>query len=492
MKRNSLLAIVLSFCWMTASQAQAPAYYLRGSASPCDWSGNFTPACRLTDPDNNGIYELSVNLGAAPLGVQEFKIYNQSTDSWYPGGANAWYNHQGGTVTFRINSANNQVEAVGDAVNAICAPGNWTNPNWTNTTPMTPLGGNVWCITVPTPGSYEWKPTLCGNWISWQPNNGERSTNSSNWGFTTTTPNQQVCVTYNPATGRVTSPTTPVGIYLRGSGPLCGWNNVSPACRLTDPDNNGVFELTIDLGGAPAGLQEFKVYDAAADKWYPDGANAWYDHKGGALRFRYFSATGEVEVVDGTPPGVCAPGEFSGWSNNAKMQNIANNVWCYTIPNPGTYEWKPTVCGSWSSWQPGNGVRSNGSDNWRITTFGKNNQVCVTYEPATGRMFAGAAGIPTMTQWGLFLFALLILIAGIVTVRQRSLVLSGASPAGFSWRSLPFDSPFFTKALASTMIGFFIVFVIASMMGYQLTDADVPGSIFAAPLVAYLMTLLKK
>jgi hypothetical protein len=107
-------------------------------------------------------------------------------------------------------------------------------------------------------------------------------------------------------------------------------------------------------------------------------------------------------------------------------------------------------------------------------------------------MRAGAAGIPTMTQWGLFLFALLMLIAGIVTVRQRTLVVQGQANAGFSLRHLPFDSPFFTKALAVTMIGFCVVFLIAVALGYQLTDADVPGSILATPLVAYLMTLLKK
>jgi hypothetical protein len=485
--RNFLLGFLLI---LASSSISAQVYYLRGTASPCQWPGNFTSTCQLTDPDNNGIFELTVNLGAAPLGMQEFKIYNQTTDSWFPGGANAWYNHQGGSLTFKINSANNRVEVVGDAVPSLCAPGNWTVPNWTNTTPMTALGGNVWCITVPTPGNYEWKPTFCGSFNSWQPNGGERSVNSGNWGFTTTTPNEQVCVTYNPATGRVTSPTTPVGIFLRGSGPLCGWGNVSPTCRLTDPDNDGVFMLTINLGASPAGLQEFKVYDAAADRWYPSGANAWYDHKGGVLTFKYFSASGEVEVADGNPVAICAPGEINGWNNNTPMRNVSPGVWCYKVANPSTFEWKPTLCGTFSSWQPGTGERSNNSGNWRATTFGKNNDVCVTYDAATGRMRAGAAGIPTMSEWGLLLFALLMLIVGVVTVRQRSAALAGTANAGLSFRHLPFDSPLFTKMLAMTMLAFVAFFAIALQAGYALTNADIPGSILATPLIAYLLTLV--
>jgi hypothetical protein len=486
MKRNLLLFAL--FVLVCSSNMSAQAYYLRGEAAPCDWGGNFTPTCQLTDPDNNGIYELTYNFGATPIGRKMFKIYNQTTDSWYPSGDNAWYIHNGGSVTFRINNATKVVEAVNSGSFSICAPGAFSG--WNNATPMTNVGGNTWCYTIPNPGNYEWKPTVCGSWDSWQPSNGERNVSSQNWFVATTTPNEQVCVTYDPATGRVSPPAVPIGIFVRGTAPLCGWGNYSPTCKMADPDGDGVFTLTLNLGSTPLGLQEFKVHNSASGNWYPGGANAWYAHKGGSVTFKYFSATGEVQVIDGFDGNICAPGEFSNWNNNFSMKSFHNGMFCTKIATPGTYEWKPTLCGTFNSWQPGSGDRSVNSDNWKVTTTIPNQQVCVVYDAATGEVKAGGTNVPTMSQWGLILFALLMMGIGMLTVRQRSLAIAGTSNANFSLRGLPFHASDYTKALIFSTLAMIAIFATAVYsFGYQLTTADVPGSILALPLVAYLVML---
>jgi hypothetical protein len=137
------------------------------------------------------------------------------------------------------------------------------------------------------------------------------------------------------------------------------------------------------------------------------------------------------------------------------------------------------------------GERSSNSDNWSITTTTPNQQVCVTYFPSSGQVVPGAiTQIPTMTEWGLFLLCLIMLIVGIVTLRQRKLVLAGTQTASFSFRSLPFDKAIFTKAMLIVGIGLVVIFSVAVYFGYELTNADIPGSLVSLPLLSYLVMLL--
>ena len=66
---------------------------------------------------------------------------------------------------------------------------------------MTNIGSNTWCYTITTPGTYDWKPVLCGSWYSWNSTDYARNVNATDWSVTTTVPNSQVCVTYAPLTG---------------------------------------------------------------------------------------------------------------------------------------------------------------------------------------------------------------------------------------------------------------------------------------------------
>lgn len=488
MKKNVLLLTLFTLGLALTSVAQP--FYLRSEVSPCDF-GNSNASCELTDPDMDGIYELTYDFGAAPIGRKTFKIYNAGADAWYPGGDNMWFNHGGGTVTFRFNTADSEVYAAESTGFSICAPGEFSG--WNNAEPMVDNGGGEWCYTVPNAGTYQWKPTYCGSWDSWQPTDGERAINSSNWSVTTTSNNQQFCVQYDAASGRVLPPAPPSGYYLKGTAGPCDWNNLSPGCQLEDPDGDGIFELTVDYGATPIGRQEFKIYHVNTDTYYPGGGNSWYIHQGGPVTFRFYSATGETEVVDGQTPSICAPGEFSGWNPNTAMTDMGYGIWCYAIPNPGTYQWKPTVCGGFDSWEPSSGERNVNAANWSITTTTPNEQVCVTYFPQTGQVEAGAiTQVPTMTEWGLFIFCLLMLTAGMVTLRQRRLVLAGSQNVSFSLRRLPFDRAFFTKAMAVTGLVFAVIFSAAIVFfGYEMTNADVPGSLISIPLLAYLVMLIR-
>lgn len=123
-----------------------------------------------------------------------------------------------------------------------------------------------------------------------------------------------------------------------------------------------------------SGRGEYKVHCGT----WPDGQNGWY--LAGNITFENNGGVGRA--FGDNPFSICAPGAFSGWNNNAAATQIGNQ-WCFTIPNIGTYDWKPTVCGSWDSWEP-SGQRSINSANWTVTTTSPNQQVCITYNSATG------------------------------------------------------------------------------------------------------------
>ena len=177
------------------------------------------------------------------------------------------------------------------------------------------------------------------------------------------------------------------------------------------------------------------------------------------------------------------------------MVNNGSNLFCYVIPSAGTYEWKPTFCGRWDSWQPDTSERSTNANNWSITTTQPNTQFCVTYDIASGQVSqAQVFAVPTMGQWAMIVFTLLMIALGMVIVRQSQITLAGAGTGfSFSLRHLPFDKATFNKSLLMSSVGLFVVFAIATtLFGYRMTNADMPGSLLALPLFAYIIMLLKK
>lgn len=97
--------------------------------------------------------------------------------------------------------------------------------------------------------------------------------------------------------------------------------------------------------------------------------------------------------------------------------------------------------------------------------------------------------IPTLSQWGLIIFGLLVLNLGLVFVYKKQLITSEASiPTMY----IPFKRSAFSKyfiiALSILAAGFIIAM---TLFGYELMTFDMPGSVLTAGLLAYLIQLLK-
>ena len=103
-----------------------------------------------------------------------------------------------------------------------------------------------------------------------------------------------------------------------------------------------------------------------------------------------------------------------------------------------------------------------------------------------------AATIPTMGEWGLIILALLVLCFATVFMMRRQTAIAGMGNVSMSGTGgIPFDKASYTKMLVTVMIGLAVVFAVAvSLFGYEMTNADVPGSLIAGPVLAYLLHLM--
>jgi hypothetical protein len=93
----------------------------------------------------------------------------------------------------------------------------------------------------------------------------------------------------------------------------------------------------------------------------------------------------------------------------------------------------------------------------------------------------------------MIVLGLLTMIIGIIAIRQRKLAMAGVKDSNISISNLPFNKASFAKMLWM-VAGFFVMtFIVAiTIFGYEMTSADIPGSLISIPLVAYLATLIKE
>ncbi|MCB0517514.1 MAG: IPTL-CTERM sorting domain-containing protein [Lewinellaceae bacterium] len=124
------------------------------------------------------------------------------------------------------------------------------------------------------------------------------------------------------------------------------------------------------------------------------------------------------------------------------------------------------------------------------------NPTCSLTNPNAGTAPANcspnAPTIPTMSEWGLILFALIVFTMMVVfgTQKQNAFALSSADGqvSGNSRQGLPFNKALYFKALPMVYLGFAVVFAIATkVFGYEMTSADLPGSLLAGGVIAYLV-----
>ncbi|MEO1259069.1 MAG: IPTL-CTERM sorting domain-containing protein [Bacteroidota bacterium] len=104
-----------------------------------------------------------------------------------------------------------------------------------------------------------------------------------------------------------------------------------------------------------------------------------------------------------------------------------------------------------------------------------------------------AAAVPTMGEWGMILFALIMLSFGVIFVMRQQVAVAGmgnVSASAFN-ETLPFNKTIFGRVLGYVMIGLAATFAVAiAAFGYEMTNADVPGSLLAGPALAYLIHLV--
>lgn len=113
---------------------------------------------------------------------------------------------------------------------------------------------------------------------------------------------------------------------------------------------------------------------------------------------------------------------------------------------------------------------------------------------AISGVVAGAP-IPTMGQWGMFLFTLIMVTFGLVFVynAQHRLAVSGMGGVSnsFNTRQLPFEKTTFQSALKIAMAlaipGFVLIFAVWG----EIVSADFLGMALAIPVVAYLIHVVK-
>lgn len=100
-----------------------------------------------------------------------------------------------------------------------------------------------------------------------------------------------------------------------------------------------------------------------------------------------------------------------------------------------------------------------------------------------------------MSEWGLILFALIIFSMAVVfgTKQQEALAMGNAGGfAAVPSSRLPFDKALYFKILPLVYLAFAVVFSTLVVFGYELTNADIPGSLLAGGLIAYLVHFVMK
>lgn len=119
-------------------------------------------------------------------------------------------------------------------------------------------------------------------------------------------------------------------------------------------------------------------------------------------------------------------------------------------------------------------------------TFSKSN---TGQAPSQCSVAAPPGSIPTMSEWGLILFALIVFTFSVVfgTQQQQKLAMGGNMTAS-ARQTLPFDKASFFKVLPYVYLGFVVLFgSMVALFGYEMTNADVPGSLLSGLVIAYLI-----
>jgi len=107
--------------------------------------------------------------------------------------------------------------------------------------------------------------------------------------------------------------------------------------------------------------------------------------------------------------------------------------------------------------------------------------------------------VPTMGEWALIILALIMMSMGVITVMRwesvRGLQTAGgnAQLSMNTGNSLPFNKKSYFQILPIVWLSLAVVFAVSVIgFGYEMTGADVPGSLMAGAVGTYLIHLIRK
>ncbi len=107
-------------------------------------------------------------------------------------------------------------------------------------------------------------------------------------------------------------------------------------------------------------------------------------------------------------------------------------------------------------------------------------------------MITVLADVPTLSEWGLILLALLLMNLGSIFIAQEKLAL--ATPRNFKLPlislQLPFSAEYFNKAVVLTAIFAFVGFAGSIVLMGTIAASDLIGVFVTAPVFAYLVHLV--
>lgn len=137
---------------------------------------------------------------------------------------------------------------------------------------------------------------------------------------------------------------------------------------------------------------------------------------------------------------------------------------------------------------PANGqpIQLNATFSASASCFLSNNNVAT----APASCSTGTPSVPTMSEWGLILFALIIFSMSVVfgTQQQRRMAHQAAGyVAPETSGQTMFDAKVFAKVLPLVYLACAGLFAIATVFGYEMTSADIPGSLLSGAVLAYLI-----
>lgn len=273
----------------------------------------------------------------------------------------------------------------------------------------------------------------------------------------------------------------PVANYIFDNPPIevnpatvpAPYSNTSPNSVefiVNGETNEGTLRLDLNMAHTWVG-------DVQATLVAPNGAGSIqiFNNNGGAADF----IPGQIVTVtdcaaDGTDAGVCGGGcELSATGGNLALFTQSVVAINGSVNGTWTLNFFDTVGGD-------DGTVFAGS----TITFGR-------FDCTPG----GPLGVPTMSEWGLFLFFLVTMNLGLVFMykmeAQKDLVLAGGNASVSFTNNLPFEMNAFQAAmkhaLGLAVVGFAFILVVWG----TIVPMDLIGMAIAIPMVAYTLQMVK-